>query len=336
MSYSDAGSAASKAVIVIPCLNEAAHLRQTVSDLFDDLPIWIIDGGSTDGSVEIGQALVRQDASIRLVANPGRTQARALNLAARLAKAEGFDVMIRADAHAHYAKGWASGVQSSLALTGADSVVVPLLAAGTTPAALLQTSWLGTGGARHRGMGTSGWVLHGHHAGFRLDRFLVLGGYDERFDANEDVEFDLRLTRAGGRIWMAADLPVGYLPRQTATQLARQMHRNGRWRVLTARKHGQRPGLRQCAPIAAGAANALGLLAAALGLYSAFLVPLGYFAVVSTLAARRAVSSGSPSKALPVISLAITAHHAFALGALGTLIGAQGSPRATPHESSAQ
>lgn len=42
---------------------------------------------------------------------------------------------------------------------------------------------LGSGGSGHRGGRTSGWVDHGHHAGFRLETFREVGGYDTGFVA---------------------------------------------------------------------------------------------------------------------------------------------------------
>ena len=49
----------------------------------------------------------------------------------------------------------------------------------------------------------------------RPEDFLQIGGYDETFSHNEDAEFDTRLRKAGGRIFLDADIRLTYLPRAT-------------------------------------------------------------------------------------------------------------------------
>ena len=74
---------------------------------------------------------------------------------------------------------------------------------------------LGSGGAAHRGGRQSGSVDHGHHAGFRLDWFRRIGGYDESFSHNEDAEFDHRLAAPAARIWLDAEIRLEYRMRDS-------------------------------------------------------------------------------------------------------------------------
>jgi succinoglycan biosynthesis protein ExoA len=151
---------------------------------------------------------------------------------------------------------------------GADSVVTPMVTKGSTSfenaAAAAQNSVLGTGGAQHRLGRQGGWVEHGHHALMRLDIFLTVGGYDETFTHNEDAELDHRIVDAGGRIWLADDLPLVYYPRGTTRSLARQYFLYGRGRARTVARHPSRRRLRQVAPLAVAPAV---LLAAAAPLF---------------------------------------------------------------------
>ena len=100
-----------------------------------------------------------------------------------------------------------------------------------------QNSKLGNGGAAHREVGGSGFIDHGHQALFDLPTFLSFGGYDETFSHNEDAEFDYRLARAGGKIWLCSEAVANYFPRLTPLALAKQYFGHGQGRAQTILKH---------------------------------------------------------------------------------------------------
>jgi succinoglycan biosynthesis protein ExoA len=125
--------------------------------------------------------------------------------------------------------------------------------------AAAQSSRLGNGGSAHRTGGVSRFVDHGHHAAFDLGFFRSIGGYDETFTHNEDAELDVRAIEAGGTIWMCAEAPVTYYPRDRLDRLARQYLRHGHGRARTLRKHNLRPRPRQLAPVVLLSACTAGL-----------------------------------------------------------------------------
>jgi succinoglycan biosynthesis protein ExoA len=266
-----------RAFAVIPCLNEASHIEGLVRHLLDD-PDWrdplvvVADGGSTDGTAEIVRALAADDRRLRLLDNPGQLQSSAVNLAAaRYGRGRRF--MVRVDAHAGYPEAYVSRLVAEARRTGAASVVVAMDTVGEggfqSAAAAAQNSLLGVGGAAHRMGGGSGWVDHGHHALFDLEHFFGVGGYDESFRANEDAEFDVRLVRDGGRVWLSGSVRVTYYPRSTPLGLFRQYLRYGEGRARTLLRHRQRPKLRQILPAAvfpAAVLAPLGLIEPAMAL----------------------------------------------------------------------
>jgi succinoglycan biosynthesis protein ExoA len=244
-------------LIVIPCLNEAANLPalldELLTDVRDDDALFVVaDGGSTDSSREIVRFYEGIDARVRLMPNPARFQSAGVNRAARL-YAAGRRWMIRIDAHADYPRGFVGRLIAEAERTSADSVVVRMATTGFTPfqraAAAAMNSKLGTGGAAHRVAAQAGWVDHGHHALFDLNAFLGVGGYDPTFSHNEDAEFDTRLVKAGGRIWLTDAVEVGYHPRARASALFRQYFNYGKGRARTVLKHKSRLKLRQAAPL---------------------------------------------------------------------------------------
>ena len=74
-------------------------------------------------------------------------------------------------------------------------------------------------------------------AAYRRACIEQLRGFDERFDACEDVEFNHRLARAGYRSYRHPDLAVHYRPRSTLRGLYRQMLRYGTGRARLFRTH---------------------------------------------------------------------------------------------------
>jgi len=255
--------------IVVPALNEALYIEACLTSLVGQCApgrheILVMDGGSTDGTQAIVEAFCATHPEVRLHANPARLQSAAVNLAACLAAAES-TVLVRADAHAQYAPDFVARCLAALARSGATSVVVPMLNCAASgkgmqrAIATAQSSLLGNGGAAHRARPVSRFVEHGHHAAFALAFFRAIGGYDESFTHNEDAELDVRAVAAGGRIWMCAEAPVLYYPRDRLDSLARQYFRHGHGRIRTLRKHRMRPRLRQLMPLGALGSCAAGL-----------------------------------------------------------------------------
>lgn len=248
-----------KLLIVIPCLNEEAHLpgllRQFAADTASyDARIVVADGGSTDASAEIVREFAAADPRVVLLQNPKRRQAAGVNLAVAQFGG-GADLIARIDAHADYPSGFLTRLIEAQAETGADSVTVSMRAVASPgacfqrAAAAAQNSVLGAGGSPHRKGGGRQWVDHGHHALFTAAAFTRAGGYDEEFTHNEDAELDSRLTALGMRILLAADITIDYYPRRSAAALARQYFHYGAGRARTFLKHKAPLKSRQLAPI---------------------------------------------------------------------------------------
>ena len=273
-----------RVLIVIPCLNEEAHLHGLLDGLVRDNPgvtIVVADGGSADCSRAIVAGAAARNPDIHFLENPRRIQSAGVNLAAMRFGA-GRDWLVRIDAHCDYPQGYVAGLLAAAEAQDAASVVVPMVTTGVgcfqRAVAAAQNSVLGTGGSPHRHVGTGRFVDHGHHALVRLDAFLAVGGYDETFSHNEDAEFDQRLTRAGARIWLDPASAITYYPRRSLGPLWRQYRGYGSGRRGTVVRHALRLKLRQAAPLAIAPA----LLLFALGL---LLLPASWWAGILMLPA---------------------------------------------------
>lgn len=232
-------------LVVIPCLNEEAHLPLLLKQFRADpnaTRIVVADGGSTDRSVEIVRRAHESDPRIVLLHNSKRVQSAGVNLAVA-AHGDETPCFVRVDAHAGYPRDFLATLIAAQAEKSADSVTVSMHAKVSSTscfqraAAAAQNSALGTGGSAHRAGGERRWVDHGHHALFRTAAFRAAGGYDESFSHNEDAELDLRIVQSGGKILLAADVLIDYFPRATPHALWRQYFKFGEGRARTALKH---------------------------------------------------------------------------------------------------
>src|SRR4051812_35826565 len=92
--------------IVIPCYQERDFIVACIESVlrFELPPRWeiemfVVDGGSTDGTLDQARQPTARDPRIHLVPNPRRTQGFGLNIGIALARG---DFILRLDAHSAY------------------------------------------------------------------------------------------------------------------------------------------------------------------------------------------------------------------------------------------
>jgi succinoglycan biosynthesis protein ExoA len=323
-------------LVVVPCLNEAAHLPGLLEGLLRDANgalVVVADGGSTDGSQAIVTTMAATRRNLVLLHNSDRIQSAGVNLAARRHGA-GCRWLVRIDAHAEYPEHFICRLREAASRSGATSVVVPMVTVGRAcfqkAVAAAQNSVLGTGGAAHRHLGAGRWVDHGHHALFDLRLFMAAGGYDEGFAANEDAELDRRLLAAGGRIWLEPAAAITYFPRRTAASLFRQYRNYGRGRARNLRRHPAPVKLRQMLPLAVAPAILVGVLGVLLACFRTegllLCVPaLSWLAGVLLAGVVVGVKAGTLCGAASGLAAA-TMHAGWSLGFLEEVTGRKALP----------
>lgn len=236
------------ASIVIPCLNEAAHVRQCIESLaqgeypLDRLEILVLDGGSTDGTQAVAEECSRRWPFIRLLDNPRRTQAVASNLG--IAAARG-DVVLKLDAHADYPPEYVRECVRHLVESGADAVggrieTVPRRDTGLGVAiAVTMSEVIGVGASAFRvakgGSSEPRWVDTVPFACYRRDVFERVGLFNEALDRSEDIEFHRRMSRHGCRKLFVPTIVSRYYARSDYRAFAAHAFSNGRWAILPAR-----------------------------------------------------------------------------------------------------
>jgi GT2 family glycosyltransferase len=305
--------------LILPTLNERAHLRDCLDSLAaQDYPylieIIVSDGGSRDGTRELA---ARYGHPVRLVDNPRMSAAAGLNVAWRAARAE---IIVRADAHALYAPDYVRRCVDVLTETGADNVGGAMRAVGTTvfgrAVAAVTSTPFGVGPGRFHYSNEREEVDTVYLGSYRRATLERLGGWDENGLqwAAEDHELNFRLTRAGGRILLDPMIRSIYFPRETWRGLARQYLNYGTGKVSTLAKHGALPTWRPLAPAAMVAGCAASLLGGALARRPA--VAIGPIAIYALAAAGATTSMArAPGVSAPHAFAAMTTcHWAYGLG----------------------
>lgn len=247
--------------VVIPCRNERDHIEDCLRSVLAQEPVpggfevIVADGMSDDGTREILSALSTIDKRLRIIDNPGRITACGMNACVLQSRGDYIAIM---GAHNFYARDY---LRSSLAVsqeTAADNVGGSMTCMGgslTSGESRLQKA---IAVAHHSPFSVGGARWHDPHyegpadtvfGGFyRRDVFERVGLFDESLVRNQDDEFNLRLTRSGGKIWHSPRIKSWYHPRASLAALFRQYAQYGYWKVRVVQKHGKPASVRHLAP----------------------------------------------------------------------------------------
>jgi succinoglycan biosynthesis protein ExoA len=234
--------------VVMPVLNEARDVERLLLEVLNQIPppggfeVLVADGGSTDGTRAIVADLAVKWPSLTLLDNPGRLSSSGRNVGARAARGK---YLLYLDGHCFVPRqDYLVRLVDLFETTGAACLCRPQpLYCGTEGGwarsiATARHSWLGHDVGSDIYGGAPGFTdPRSAGAAYRTEVVVQLGGYDERFDACEDVEFNCRVRMAGLQAYRHPDLEIGYRPRTTLGGLFRQIRRYGRGRARLFAKH---------------------------------------------------------------------------------------------------
>jgi len=266
--------------VIIPAYNAESTIGDAIeSILAQDYagPIQlIVADGSDDSKTAKRVREVAPDAQV--VANPRKTTPDGLNTALGVATAA---IVVRCDAHARLPPAYLRRAVATLQRTGAGNVGGRQVPVGTSwftrAVALAQTTWLGTGGARHRQGGAEGAVDTVYLGVFRRDALASIGDFNAACWVNEDYEVNWRLRSRGEVVWFDPALEVIYQPRRNLRDLARQYFNYGGGKLTMLRLYPKSVRLRQvAAPILLLGMVASAVLAGAGATVAALVTPAAW------------------------------------------------------------
>lgn len=229
--------------VVIPCLNEEKYIKDCVEGIvangfnLSQLEILIIDGGSSDQTLEIVKKLQKDNSFIKVVFNKKKKTPFALNLGVQSAS---FNYILIAGAHAHYPFGYISRLYNLIQKDGVDVVGGALetktktINDKTKAICYVLSHPLGVGNSIFR-IGADK-LLEVDTVPFGLYSkaiFDKVGFYNEKLIRNHDMELSSRIKAANYQIWMDPHYTCTYFARETFKGLAKNNYGNGYWNLKT-------------------------------------------------------------------------------------------------------
>jgi succinoglycan biosynthesis protein ExoA len=259
--------------VIVPCFNEEPTIGLLLQAILDQsvgaatMEVILADGGSTDGTLGVVRAFADQHPSLRIavIENPQQVIPAALNRAIEAARGA---VIVRLDAHSIPQPDYVAQCLRVLGTSGAANAggvweIHP--SAGTWIArgiAAAASHRLGAGDARYRTSGAAGEVDTVPFGAYPRAWLARVGPYDESLLTNEDYEYNVRLRRAGGKIWFDPSIRSIYFARATLGSLACQYGRYGFWKARMLRRYPGTLRWRQALPPAFALATSVLALAA--------------------------------------------------------------------------
>jgi len=243
--------------IIIPCRNEEKYIGKCLDSIIandypkDRLEILIGDGMSEDRTREIIQRYIKKysfvsnakrekqgsakQVLIKLFDNPKKIAPVAQNIGIKNSKGE---IIIIMDAHVTYQKYYISNCLKYLKEKNADNVGGILI---TTPAektliaraiALSLSHPLGAGNSYFRiGSPKLRWVDSVPYGCYRKEIFKKIGLYNEKLARSYDMEFNLRLKKAGGKTLLVPDIVAHYYPKSNLKDFFVHNFKDGVWAI---------------------------------------------------------------------------------------------------------
>ncbi len=317
--------------IIIPCRNEANFIDMCLdSILANDYPkrfleIIVADGMSLDDTRVIVTNYMEKYPFIKLLDNPKKIQAAALNLA--VAQAKG-DIIIRMDAHCTYHQKYISRCVRALLAHKAASVggrwkIIPRTNTCIGRAVALALSHpFGVGNASYRFTNDSKPRPVDALPFFCVSKEWLqrLGPFNEQVGPTEDMDFNYRLRKAGGQILLVPDIISCYYARSDLPSFLKHSWRNGLWVTLPLLHSRFLPvSWRHLVPLAfvSGLGVSAGLALAGLWGWAPFLVLAGSYTLVNLAASAQAAWAAKDPRyffTLPLVFAAL--HLTYGLGSL--------------------
>jgi cellulose synthase/poly-beta-1,6-N-acetylglucosamine synthase-like glycosyltransferase len=228
--------------LVIPCRNEEKFIGSCLDSIIandypkESLEVLAIDGMSEDGTRAVLEDYAKEYRWIRLLENPKRITPVALNMGIATAKGE---IIIWMSAHNQYERNYISRSVENLNKYGADNV------GGVMKTLPRLDNFIGhaiVASLSHRfGVGNSyfrvrtdepKWVDTVFGGCYRREVFDRVGLFNENLVRGQDMEFNLRLKKAGGKTLLVPDIVCYYYARSDMKSFWKHNWTNGVWAIL--------------------------------------------------------------------------------------------------------
>lgn len=245
--------------IICPIYNEQKYIEECIISIIkqdfprDRIEVLFVDGMSTDTTRRIVKEYSERYNYIRLLDNPQRIVPSALNIA--IGESKG-DVIVRLDAHCVYPSNYISLLVHKLYELNADNVgalcrTLPAKDSSQSRAvAIVSSHRFGVGNSLFRiGTNIVTEVDTVPFGCFKADVFEKIGLFDTDLIRNQDDEFNARIIKNGGKIYLIPELIIDYYARDKISKMSNMFYQYGLFKPLVNKKLGSAATVRQFFPL---------------------------------------------------------------------------------------
>lgn len=225
--------------VIVPCRNEERHIAVCLDSILsndypkDRMEILVVDAMSEDGTRQIVQGYTEKGERVRLVDNPQKHIPAAMNVGIRNARG---DTIIKMDAHSTYQSDHIRSCVGYQEKYGAENVggVWKMLPGADTAMAqaivLGMAHRFGSGNAKIKvGASQPTWADSVAFGCFKKELFSRVGLFDERLKGGSDMDMNIRIRAAGGRILLVPQIVVNYGADPTLKKFWKHNFADGVW-----------------------------------------------------------------------------------------------------------
>ena len=245
--------------VICPIYNEEKYIGRCIESIMqqdypkEDMEVLFVDGMSKDRTREIIASYQSKCPYLRVLDNPHQIVPPAMNIGIREAKG---DIIVRLDAHAFFPENYFSELVKNLKELNADNVggVCRTLPVNETVVckciANVLSSSFGMGNSHFR-VGAKGvmQVDTVPFGCFHRELFDKIGYFDEELIRNQDDEFNGRIVKNGGKIFLLPQLVIDYFARDTIGKVYKMFYQYGLFKPLVNKKLGSPATIRQFFPL---------------------------------------------------------------------------------------
>ena len=220
--------------VICPIYNEEKYIAKCIDSILNqdypknDLEVLFVDGMSTDRTREIVKEYASRYSFIKLIDNPNKIVPPAMNIGIKESKGE---IIIRLDAHAEFPSQYFSRLTKALIDLKADNVGGVCITLPTSddiiPIAIAHvlSSKFGMGNSSFRiGCKDVQEVDTVPFGCWHREIFDKIGYFDEELIRNQDDEFNGRIIKNGGHIYLLPDVEIKYFARDKISKVYKMFY----------------------------------------------------------------------------------------------------------------
>lgn len=228
--------------VIIPCRNEEKFIGKCLDSIIaqdypkKNLEVLVMDGMSNDGTREIAREYTNKYKFVKVLDNPKKIASSALNIGIKNAKGE---LILWMSAHNEYEREYISKCEEYLREFDAVAVggiikFIPRNNGFIGKSICLALSYpFGVGRSVHK-TGANGpqWADTAFGVCYKKEVFEKIGLFNEKLIRGQDMEFSLRLKKAGLKTVLVPEITSYYYARSGLKSFLKHNFMNGVWAIL--------------------------------------------------------------------------------------------------------